>query len=711
MNVSVRISAFLTWFFLLTACANLPSPIFTNRYKIFVTTDGLQRVTGAELDAAGVDIEKIDATTLQLYRGDHEVAIRVQGTGKNLVLDFYGQASDSPYSAYNVYWLTWGAQPGRRIGEILSPQSDSPPAISFDTLIRFASSRIYAPQVGATNPSWFWQLLDAPITTTIPITLPAAIPGQARLRVNVWGNSEDPAAPNHHLRVLFNDAFVADETWSGRGSHAFEVEIPAAALHVSENNVRLIAPGDTGAIADVVLLSSLEVTYTRRLIAQNDLLEFSASQGTYRIEGFNGDAIELFDITDPDEPHRVANARVASGAVAFSVQDPAPRRWLASGSSARRIVPRIAPMPPTNLRATGNQADYVIITHAARDFVNVVQPLAQWRAKRGLEVRVVTTNEIYDEFNYGAESPLALRTFLDYTQRQWMKPAPRFVLLVGKASYDYRDVLNGPNKNLLPTFLVDTLNSEKTASDNRFAALNESDIRPAFAIGRIPAQTSDQVARVVSKIIAYESGVRAADWRVRAIFVADDKSPDFASMSDALAARLPQSIQTQKIYLAERGGNVKSARTDLIAQWNVGAALLTYIGHGSVDLWATGPLFGVKYVSEIRNGERLPILFTPTCLDGFFYHPFADSLAEELLFKPDGGIVAGIVPTGVSLSSAQSELMNALFVELFDKSSPTLGEAFVRAKQKLNTDAPDIHEVIETFVLLGDPALESRFGN
>jgi len=80
-------------------------------------------------------------------------------------------------------------------------------------------------------------------------------------------------------------------------------------------------------------------------------------------------------------------------------------------------------------------------------------------------------------------------------------------------------------------------------------------------------------------------------------------------------------------------------------------------------------------------------------------------LAEGLLFKPDGGIIAGIVPTGVSMSNAQSESMNALFAELFDQPTPTLGEALTRAKRGLAADAPEIHEVIQTFVLLGDPAL------
>ncbi|MBI5303657.1 MAG: hypothetical protein HY868_16090 [Chloroflexi bacterium] len=711
MIFPARIFLLATWVFLLTACAYSPASISSPRYKLFVSEDGFHRVSGAALQSAGVDVEKMDATTLQLYRGDREVAIRVQGEGKNLALDFYGQASNSPYSAYNVYWLTWGAQSGKRMREIDLAESTSAPRTMFDASIRLAPARVYAPQVGATNSSWFWQLLNAPMTTTIPITLPGAMPDQARLRVSVQGNSDDAGKPNHHLRVFFNDIPVADETWSGRASHSFAVTIPATVVREGANTVRLVAPGDTRAIADVVLLSSIEMSYTRRLIAQNDALEFGASQGTHRVEGFNGEAIELYDITDPGEPRRVANAHVASGALTFVSGDSASRRWLALSSSAPRFAPHIAPMPPTNLRAIENQADYVIITHAARDFVNALQPLVEWRAKRGLRVRVVTTNEIYDEFNYGAESPNVLRAFLDFTQREWSKPAPRFVLLVGKASYDYRDVLNAPNKNLLPTFLVDTLNSEKNASDNQFAATSQEDIRPAFAIGRIPAKTPDQVARVVSKIIAYESGARTTDWRARAIFVADDKAPDFTLMSDALAARLPAGMQTRKIYLAGRSGDVKSARADLIAQWNAGASLVTYVGHGSVDLWATGPLFGPMYLGEIRNGERLPILFTPTCLDGFFYHPLKDSLAEELLFKSDGGIIAGIVPTGISFSSAQSELMHALFGELFERAAPTLGEGLTRAKQKLDADSPAVREVIETFVLLGDPALAWRVGD
>jgi hypothetical protein len=118
-------------------------------------------------------------------------------------------------------------------------------------------------------------------------------------------------------------------------------------------------------------------------------------------------------------------------------------------------------------------------------------------------------------------------------------------------------------------------------------------------------------------------------------------------------------------------------------------------------------LFSAANLGEIKNADRLSILFTPTCLDGFFYHPQKDSLAEELLFKNDGGIVAGIVPTGLSLPEDQRALMLALFDELFTSRVPTLGEALMRAKQKMDVSSETLREVVETFGLLGDPALEN----
>lgn len=685
-----------------TSSAPSPAPIIESsssatRYKLFVSQDGLYRVATSDLRNTGLDL-----SALRLYRGEREIPIYITGEAENRSFEFFARASDTEFSPFAIYWFTSQTTPGKRMQEIVSTAARAPQE-SFTATVRLARPTLYLPQFGEPGAPWFWQAVAAPTTSTITVTLPSAVAAPAQLRVDLWGSTQDPVDPDHHLRVLFNDARVADQSWDGQGARVITATIPANAVRAGVNSIRLVAPGDTRAQADIVLLRSIQVTYAQRFVAQDDVLEFEGGAGTYRIEGFSGDAIDVFDITDPFAPMRVSNPTIASRAITFSTDAPSPRRWLVVGPKARKSVTRIAPMATLDLRSSNWQADYVIITHP--DFVAALEPLIKWREARGLTVRLVTTDQVYDEFGYGEESPHAIRAFLAWTQRQWKSPAPRFVLLVGKASYDYRNYLNAPNKNLLPTFLVETPNLRQVASDNWFATSSDQDVRPQLAIGRIPAKTSEQVARVVSKIIAFES---SSDSRQRAVFVADDKEPSFEAMANALATRLATGMQAQKIYLADHKGDVKSARAEIVKAWNAGSLLMTYIGHGSIDTWAEGPLFSVENLGEIKNGDRLPILITPTCLDGYFYHPLKDSLAEELLFKSDGGIVAGLVPTGLSIPDAQSELMNALFSELFEKSAPTLGEAILRAKQKVASDSPEVREVIETFGLLGDPALTMK---
>lgn len=688
---------------ILAACTPAVSPINASRYKFLVSADGLYRVTSTSLRDAGAKLDNIDSTTLQLFHADQEIAIRVIDDGKDFSIEFYGQASDSPYSEFNVYWLKWGETKGKQMPERAATPPVGNPQETFQDQVVLSKPTLFIPQIGETNTHWFWQSIAAPATTTITATLPAATAASAELRADFWSSTQDLAQPDHHLRLFVNNTQIADQSWDGQGARAIQAAIPPNVLRDGDNSIRIVAPGDTRAQADIVFLDSITITYTRKLSVRGNALAFQGGRGTWRVTDFAEDAIDLFDITDPQQPARLTHSVVAGRTLAFGVESNDMRRWLAVTPAGRKSVARILPMPSTNLRARDQQADYLIITHP--DFVDAIRPLAQWREQHGLKTRIVTDDEIYNEFGFGAESPTAIRDLIDWAVHQWNKPSPRYVLLVGKASYDYRNYLNAPNKNLLPTFLVHTPNLGQAGSDNRFVALDQNSVRPALAIGRIPAKTPDQVALVVKKIIGYESS-QPADWRRAAIFVADNKEPQFAESSDRLASKLPTVMQAQKIRLESYNGDLNKARADLIARWNSGASLVTYIGHGSIDTWAEGPLFSSENVRDIKNGDRLPILFTPTCLDGFFYHPQKDSLAEALLFKTDGGIVAGLVPTGLSFPFAQDELMDQLYLLLFAPTPPTLGDAITLAKQKIASNTPELQEVIETFVLLGDPALK-----
>ncbi len=680
-NFPARLFFLLTIFFAAQCTA---SPASASRYKLFVVADGLYRVTASDLRRAGARIAEIDPATVRLFRGDREIALHVLGVRGDFRFEFFGQASDSPYSAFTVYWLEWGGQAGKRMREIPALPATDSPRTSARATVRADESALYIPQPGDARASWFWHALIAPATTTLAITLPFALAEPAELRVDVVGNSQDAANPDHRLRVFFNETWLADETWDGQGARVLAAQIPAEAIRAGANTVRLGAPGDTGAQADALLVRAVEATYTRRLIAHDEMLDLAGERATYRVEGF-ARAPDLFDLTAPDDPARIVGAPFADGGIGFHAD--AARRWLIAGERARLPVVRITPMPATNVRE--RRADYVIV--APPDLLAAAQPLVRWREQHGLRVSVATPAEIYDAFGFGAESPHAIRAFLETL-------APRFALLLGKASYDYRDVLRAPNRNGVPTFLVTTPHLAQAASDAWFVAETPT------ALGRIPAQTPAQVARVVEKIIAYESAPRG-DWQTRALWIADAAEPGFSALANELAALLPN-FAAAKIDLAPYAGDVNAARVQVLAQWNVGARIVTYIGHGSLTTWAAGTLFDATHARQLRNGDRLPVLVAPTCLAGFFYHPTQDSLAEELLFARDGGIVAGLVPTGLSVPHAQAALLRAFFAELFG--APTWGEAVARAQRNMPADSPELREVSATFVWLGDPAL--RFG-
>ena len=77
---------------------------------------------------------------------------------------------------------------------------------------------------------------------------------------------------------------------------------------------------------------------------------------------------------------------------------------------------------------------------------------------------------------------------------------------------------------------------------------------------------------------------------------------------------------------------------------NDGSALVGYFGHGSVTQWGKDNMFTVKDVETLQNGGKLPVVINMTCLAGLFTHPAVQSLAETLLWKPDGGAVAVLAP-------------------------------------------------------------------
>ncbi len=698
----------------LWACTpdKLPS---SGEAKIYVEEEGIYHLTNSALREVGLDLKGVEPAMIRLTNRGQEVPIWIVGEADDPAIEFYGTANESRYSVANVYWLTIGQAGAATVRDLAEPEATAVFPSSFGATLHREEDSLYWSKSPQGADRWYWQSLIAPTSATFAFTLPHLADGDGTIRVALLGGTSDPAEPDHHILIRLNGHLIADATWDGQETYL--VEAATSHLLEGENVLVLEAPGDTGAKAEVALLDWYEIGYQRGFVAEDDQLQFEGEAGAYRIVGFSQPDVGIFDITDPTNAVRLSGYAVESEgdayAVFFSDEAPGQRRYLAVSSTAIKEPTRMArpPFPPTlggtggdhaDLRASDNQADYIVITHP--DFRESLKSLVEWRESGGLEIRVVTIEEVYDEFSYGLADPTAIRDFLRYAHQHWAKPAPRYVLLVGDASYDYRDNLKAPNKNLLPTYLVQTHFVGETASDNWFVDF-DNDSLPEMAIGRLPVSSAAEAKIVVDKIVGYERNPTPGEWRKRVLFVADDDQPAFETTSDDLIeSYLPPDYQTTRVYLSAFADPGESTAR-IIAEFNQGAVIVNYVGHAALNVWAKEAVFSSSDIAALRNGSKLPFVVTMTCLDGYFHHPQADCLAEELLLAEGKGALAAFAPTSELLPAEQDALVKALFEALFASDAPTLGEAVMRAKRSLPGGGRGYEDLIETYTLLGDPAL------
>ena len=678
--------------------------------KLLTEADGVYAVPAAALRSAGLDISAVRPETLSLTHEGRPVAFQLVGQGKNRELRFYGQAPISTaYTGQSVYWLApagSGTAGSAAIAVRRAAPSDAASTVVTVTNVVTATVRAeqqgqYDAMVAAGEDRWLWQTIFAPAEVQIPVPASQAAAGEAILRVRLVANSSAPVDPDHHLILSLNSTQIADEKWDGIGPHVITATVPSGVVHPGENTVTIKAPGDTGAPADSVMLDWVELTYPRELVVDDGELVFAGRAGEYDLVTAS-ELAALWDISDPDAPVAL-NDYVRQGDQVRFASDGTPRRFIAATAAGLRKPAAVVPVTEGDLHDLPGGADLIIVT--VPQFRAALQPLVEARQGQGMRVAVVDVDQIYDAFSDGEPGPEAIRAFVQYASVHWAAPAPRYLLLAGDASYDPRGYLAGAEKDLVPTQLVRSSFSGWTASDVWYALPADETFVPALAVGRLPAQTAEQLATMVAKTLEYERGDSAAAWRHDALVVADNDEPGFAEAAKAFT----DGLTGYRARVVTVEGDGSAARQEFSQAFAQGTGLLGYFGHGSVELWAQEKVFAVDAVAKLTNREKLPIVFTVTCLSGLFQHPLKPSLGETLVRAKNGGAVAALVPSSAAVLTDQRVLAQGLAAALAaapgSDGPKTLGAAVLAAQKSLNGVAGGVREVLLTFNLLGDPTL------
>jgi len=705
------------------ATGDAQSAIGNPTAAVEVATPGLTALTYEALVGIGFSVGNADPRNLRLTRAGIEIAAEWDGDGDAAFepgerLLFYADPRFSRYTSTDVYFLSTEATPGLRLSSRPAAPIGLPGGIArIDATAEI--NTLYTPDCycGPIPPSrdgdrWTWDDLRRPdrATASYPIPLPA-VDSTRPATLTLWliGYTDVSAAPDHRVDVSLNGAPLGRIEWNGKQAITSTWMITPGILSTGTNTVALTLPGLPGVGVEGTWLDAFSIRHARGTAPFGSVAAFSGelASRTYTLALSSTVGLRAYDVTDPDRPRRLTGLVVNGNTISLS--DPAE-----GGIHHYALTSESGILSPAKLRLTSPMqtsggftgADYLIIAPAG--FTSALADLIGLRQSQGLTVAVEHVQAIYDAYGAGRPDPVAIRAYLTNAYIAWT-PRPTYVLLVGDGTSDPKRYRPASPPTLIPPFLADVDPwAGETAADNRYVTVDGADNLPDLLIGRLPANTLGEAQIVVNKIVQYETRPFPGGWNGHVGFVADnpDSAGNFPVQSEIVAATfITTPFTPQRIYYTPPTPTITEARQAVLNQWNAGAGLLMYTGHASVHQWVTERLFHLDDVPGLSNGSRLPVLLEMTCFTGSFHNPSFPTLDESLVRKSNGGAVAAWGATGLGVSTGHSELADGFMRSVFFDGQTSLGFATLSGKLGFAANYPAQLDLVDTFTLLGDPAM------
>ena len=582
---------------------------------------------------------------------------------------------------------------------------DAPYGENYD---RILWSRFYTPVDGEIGADFFTQ--DIVVGDLLQI---GNISIHALLKGRPSGNITNSL---HHVSLWLNGvetnqniAFYTEEPYLATFS------LPATSFVPGKNKIQLQTKGTyiTGAGSyNIVDIDYFKVHYTKNWIVQDDQIEFEFYDynSNININGFTSNQILGFDITNIDNINKLSNQLITdegSGIFSITFNQKNSRKFFITTVSNIKSVKSLGLINGSSLQDTTQQADAIYI--GTKELLNGANALVTHRTSEGFNIKTVDVEDIYNEFGFGSKDPENIKLFLQYAYENWIRPAPKYVLLLGDSTYDPKGILSTVPKNTIPVKYLSGKWSDYP-SDNWLVSFGENEL-PYMAIGRIPGNSSKQIADVVDKIIEYETGISTPDEDQQKkiyIIVDDDQAGEkFNQKAIELKNKILAVHPTMVITLVTRSElSDVQVNAQIMDSFNNGTAIIHYIGHGAEDMWSDGDVLPLGDIQTLNNSIT-PLVVSMNCLNAFFtYEEESDrGLGEELLFRARGGAIAFWGSTNLTTPNAQKPFQDAFYEELVSPNNLRLGDAIKAAKYAGGPNG-EHQEVINSWTLLGDPMLK-----
>ncbi len=714
--------------------------------KFYVDKRGVYRVSVSALLDSGFDWRGVPCSALQLFCQGKQVPIWVDDRdGDGLfdgddAIEFWGEpyrpqpradAPDIYYSNYtrvNAYWLVeTSAGPAERL-IALSGSPTKLPAYRprwFPWTEHFEEDRGFFRLGRVPYPverdHWFWGRITGGHLQSFQFELPWPDTTTAmivKVRACLHGRTYGDLG-QHAARLVLGTQDVGQVLhWTDQNllitetSENFPLYADALQPGVNEFSVLNLNPDE----ANEILFNWFELTYPRQYKAWNDELEFTVpsfavgSRVRFQLEGFTSDDVDVYKIgvgkffgTKLELVEEETKQGIEQfWRIEFEDQVESESVHYVAVAVTRKRVPRaIKGASYPILWTSGAGVDYLVV--APDSFLNspAIDSLVTLRRHDGLRVWKVSTESIYDNFNWGIYSPLAIQRFTRRLLRDWPKP-PRFLLLVG-ASRRRRECFGNPGV-LVPAPIVQTVKYGALPSDNQFVTASTLDAHPEIAVGRLPVANLAELSLVVRKLWRYQSQ-KDGIWHNRILMIAGMDRVFKQQTQTILENRWDRGFDLRRLDAAPSTPPFLGGSEDLLAYWNDGVGLINFMGHGGGMVWADARLLTFDEVPKIANGDKLPFVTSMTCFTGAF-EAGPHCLGNALVLHPAGGAIAVLGSAGLGWIWNDYYLLNELVHALQDTAVHTLGEAVRVAKTRYydRFGSSLATTMVNQYTLLGDPA-------
>ncbi|MCL2064274.1 MAG: C25 family cysteine peptidase [Candidatus Cloacimonetes bacterium] len=745
-------------------------PILVSEIQLRITEEGLYKVTYEELKSQmqsmmieyeisfSWHIDQINPKHLEL--SNKGIPVPIHFVGENDLsfdagdyFEFWGEhlkgdeSHFHPYSNRNIYILRLLNQVGMRMAVENGGLIETNPLLliipdSYDHTIHFErqlTSNRLANQISQNNLDFkkedvlFWKTITAPAMDRTPFYLEFPINSSTRhfnTKVSIWGITHtDTNNLDHHARVWVNTALIADQRWSNQNEMIFENSGSLGNFNLTHglNDLFIDLSGDTPmGDREQVALDYFKIEYWREFRTETNFIKFNKPSnspiGLYQFELHNFTEEDIF-------VYKLGTSIIANISVqSFTEMNNPPYtvkfqnfvntegiQYVALSENMKKNVQSFIPDLPSDLRNPFQQADYLIVTNT--EFSKAEGTLlfqSIWQS-RGVNVKIIDVQDIYDEFNHGIVSPNAIRDFFRYAFLNWSEPRFSHVMLLGSGIYDKRFQSEIDMFDIIPIYKIWTYRNGATPSDNWYACIIGNDPIPDFHISRVSVFEAAQILPIAQKSQNYLENRNFQDkWHANVTLVAggraDDGTDIFAQQNERIRRNtIPNHYQANRVYtrVEMESPYYLGNTTTLLNKINEGTSYLQFMGHGGGRIWADSDLLTTDNVRSLRN-QNFPFVTSLSCFAAAFETRGMNSISEVFIAEPNKGAIGHFGFAGLGYVVQIEDSGNYLAEAFFNKDISSFGAMATYHKIRYYARHSNHHSWIAHVhgaILMGDPML------